>query len=361
MDTLLLYQVELTDDKCTIVNIVNENQLLNDLEVVNVLPFVPVKLKIRNYFCPMMPKIYPGCHDLPTFQNMAAMTILPPWLKSRTGTPAAMPFLINKSKTSFEDYGLLLYNEGTILEIPAEEDIDETSLRQYGLQLWKNLNNVLDVDSRSDMQEFLAISEALPIKVGTKRLVHNETPAELDFINTCLTPGRPEDGVHNDSYTEVDTEAELIDEWKKVLKDRQDVAVRPVEGDYIDWKYNFRPNAKQVLNQIKDKLSKISFEQGTRISFNTKIQQYEAQIIDNACSLVTRLCVLQDEKEFFDICGAKEEILNHYFLPELRKAIYGECSKGIPSKEVMEKECQCEEEDLKLEESFADWSGQWSD
>ena len=273
---MLLFQITLEEDSCTLIRIVDSDQIKDEVLNFNPLPFIPIQMKLFNYFYPMMPTLVRDCHFIPSLNVLSAMATVPQWLKARSGSPAALQYFINRYRSEYEDYGLILFNEGTILRLPDPPQFCDIEIRKFGGEIWKNRNNVLQEDVRMAMQHFLTVTEPLPIKLGIKRLEHRETKAEMDFLNACLTPGRGEDDILNKSATEdAELEAALIEEWQSVLADKKEVSHRPIEAAYVDWKFRHQPSAQKCLSYISEALGKISFAQGTRISFNTKVKKHD--------------------------------------------------------------------------------------
>lgn len=350
-------------NKCTLNPILSADQVPDEKDGVNCLPFLPLLALLKHYFYPMATTFdFNGTGTL-KMSDIENMQLLASWIRGKSGHPPAIQFIINKWKDKRSDVMLIYYNAGSILELKEVfPDLNDEEYHQIGYQWCKLWSNLLLEDPRVLKEEFVVIYEPEPIKRGIRRINVGLSKEEDDFLMACVTPNDWSETTTQTTSTVVesipeDKQMEAYRIWRKNQKDRQKLEVKPRHASFFQWKINAVPNAIDKLKVLQNEIQKIDLQTMHRISHHSKVKKYEKSLVQEATETIQQIIELQKEKEFYAINAEEnEQLLNNFYLPNLNNAINDRPRKGIRVVEIVDQGAQYESEG----DSLVDWSGQWS-
>ena len=351
--------------ECKFTPIISADQIPNEDEGWNFLPFLPIRAQLKHHFYPMAARFdFNGTNHI-TMDDIENMQLLHKWIRTKSGQPAAIQFFINKCKDRRTNSCLIYYNSGIFMEIPSDESFNDLNDEDYhvmGNEWWKLWSNITWEEPRMLSDGYVNLSEPNPIRNGIKRVKARLTPNEEDFINSCFIP---ETWANNNTRitctqqrSELQNEEEALQKWHKIQMDQKRLATVPINDAFFNWKFTGPPPMKDRIQFINREIQKLNFQTIQRISHNSKVKKYEDDLKSVAMENLNKLMALQEEKEFFDLNAKEnEKLVNEFYLPNLHAAMITNPRKGMKVKVYEDQETQCDEE---IDTSYKDWSGQWS-
>ena len=331
----------------------------------NYLPFLPLQAHLKHHFYPMAAKMdLIGTNQI-ALADIENMQLLNEWIKTKSGQPAAIQFFINKCKDKRENVGLIYYNSGVFMEVPDDaifNDLPDEEYHVMGNEWWNLWSNIIWEEPRMLMDNYVNLFEPSPIRNGMKRVRAKLTVEENDFINSCFIP---ETWANNNASvsckqhrSDMQKEAEARMKWQQIQKDQKRLATVPINDSFFNWKFTGPPPMKERIHFIVNEIQKLDFQTIHRISHNSNVKKYEANLRNTAVESLNKLMTLVDEKEFYEINAPEnEKLINEYYLPNLHEAMVKIPRKGLKVVVYEDQESQCDEE---INTSYKDWSGQWS-
>ena len=356
------------DLKCTLMPIISGLQIPEDDQAWNVWPFIPITAQLKHHFYPMFARLdFMGTHfvDLNDIINMNFST---EWTKDtsgqfiRCGQPSSIQYFVNKCKTTREEACLIYFNSGVFLQIPNELEFGDLTDEEYhdlGRTWWTLWSNVPWESPRILSNEFVSLNEPSPVRGGNMRVNHRLSKEENLFLDACNIPYEwaNTSNISDKSTPELDNtnQATALLEWKQINQESA-AAARPIQLPIFQIQMARSNDLAGKIQIIMDEISKLNLQTDGRISMNSKVIKYEAEIIEQAKKSLTKILEFKQEKEFYDLnIKENDKLMNDFYLPQLHSILVKKKRKGQIGVEVKDQYAQYDSCD-----NMKDWSGQWS-
>lgn len=354
--------------KCSLTPIITGLQLPEDDQAWNVWPFISIAAQMKHHFYPMLARVdFIGTHsvDLDDITNMNYST---EWTKEtssqfiRCGQSSSVQYFVNRCKTVREEAGLIYYNSGVFLTIPNENDFNDLSDDEYhemGKNWWTLWSNVPWESPRILSAEFIALNEPNPIRGNNLRISHHLSKDENLFIDACNIPFEwaNTSNVTDKSTPELDNlnrDAAVL-EWKQI-KCESTAMARPIQLPVFQIQMAKSKSLEDKIQLLMNEISLLDLKTDGRISMNSKVLKYEAEIIMQAKMALKKIQNFKHEKEFYDLNARdNDKLMNEFYLPQLHNILIKKKRAGQIGIEVKDQHVQYDSSD-----NMKDWSGQWS-
>ena len=111
------------------------------------------------------------------------------------------------------------------------------------------------------------------------------------------------------------------------------------------------------IQVILDEVKKLDLRTNGRISLNSKVLKYEADLILKVQEALQVVSDFYEEKKFYELnVRDNDKLMNAYYLPHLHKVLVKKPRSGQVMVEVKDQPTQYDSSD-----NLQDWSGQWSE
>ena len=352
--------------KCVLLPIVSANQIPKEDSGWNYAHFLPLQARLKHYYYPMMTRFdFKGLKSM-NAGDLENMQLMKNYIANKSGQPNEIQFFINKCKDERMDLCLIYYNSGVFQNLPDEQVFSDLADEEYhvmGHHWWQMWTNVVWDEPRLINEAYIIFMEPITIKNRPKLFPLKNSKADQEFITSCQFPKQWTDEMiqmicNKPGEATCIHGKEALARWKSIQLERQRLARVPLKDSFLKWKCTKPMSVTDKLQLFINEIEKIECQTEDRISFNSKVINREKQLQQQATDALRKLSDLQLEKDFYNLNMIdNDKLMNEYYLPQLHAAISMTKKKGMNITEVSDQASQCDES---VEDSFQDWSGQWS-